>query len=137
MASRVVSCCTVHTSTVLYRPGSTCTGVGNIAEVQTRSLAADEVGKRIVARRRLVEFTQERLAEMAGQDLLTVRRAEHGATDLRLSTLVSIAAALGIDPGELVSGLTGDMVPVRQPRSENRRKLRAERTKRLGLQGEG
>ncbi|WP_375399426.1 helix-turn-helix domain-containing protein [uncultured Amnibacterium sp.] len=96
--------------------------------MQTSSLAADEVGKRIVARRRVVEFTQERLAEKAGQDLLTIRRAEHGATDLRLSTLVAIAGALGMDPGELVTGLTAEMVPVRQPRSENRRRLKAERS---------
>lgn len=55
-------------------------------------LAAD-----LVRARRAAGLTQGQLAARAGLSRLTVHRVEHGQIDPRLSTLVEMARALGIE----------------------------------------
>ena len=47
-------------------------------------------------------FTQEMLAERAGQDLSYVQRVERGATNLSIAVLVSLASALDVAPSLLL-----------------------------------
>jgi transcriptional regulator with XRE-family HTH domain len=46
-------------------------------------------------------LTQEALAEMADLDLRFIQRIERGTTNLSVSALVALAAALGIGPSRL------------------------------------
>ncbi|MBA2291771.1 MAG: helix-turn-helix transcriptional regulator [Gemmatimonadales bacterium] len=60
----------------------------------------------LVWRRRLLELSQARVAELAGSTQATLSNLERGARDVRLSTLVEIVRALGMDlrvvPNELL-----------------------------------
>ena len=47
-------------------------------------------------------FTQEVLAERAGQDLSYLQRIERGATNLSMAVLFALAVALDVSPGVLV-----------------------------------
>jgi transcriptional regulator with XRE-family HTH domain len=60
------------------------------------------VGEHIRQARRLVEWTQERLAERADLDRVTVVRIETGVTSARLDHLLLIADALGVPLSYLV-----------------------------------
>jgi ribosome-binding protein aMBF1 (putative translation factor) len=59
----------------------------------------------IRANRRRLELTQEALAERCDMHPVEVGRAERGARDLRISTVVKLARGLGIPAGELFRGL--------------------------------
>jgi transcriptional regulator with XRE-family HTH domain len=47
-------------------------------------------------------FTQEVLAERAGQDLSYLQRIERGATNLSVGVLFALSVALDVSPGILV-----------------------------------
>lgn len=68
---------------------------------------AREFGTRVRrARERLDPFvSQEDLAERAGVHRTYVGHLENGRGSPTLDTIVRIAAALGVDPGELVAGM--------------------------------
>lgn len=76
------------------------------------------------------DYLREYVAEQTGHDLSTIQRAEYGTTDIKVSTLILIAEALGIAPGELLEGVTGALIPPRVPRSQNRRRIEASRQAR-------
>jgi transcriptional regulator with XRE-family HTH domain len=54
-------------------------------------------------------MTQDELAAASGIDSSNIRAYENGRALPNLHTLVRIAGALGLQPGELLSGLTLEM----------------------------
>ncbi len=52
--------------------------------------------------RRTLALTQEELAERSGVTRSTISRLEDGLQEARPSTLRKLAAALGVEPGELI-----------------------------------
>lgn len=52
-------------------------------------------------------FAQDRFAAHAGLDRSYVGQVERGEKNVTLSTILRLAAALTVDPGELTKGLTG------------------------------
>ena len=68
---------------------------------------AAEFGRRVRALRLRFDppVSQERLAEMAGVHRTYVGHLELGRGSPTLDTIVRVAAALDVDPAELVSGL--------------------------------
>lgn len=50
-------------------------------------------------------WTQEGLAEQAGLHFTYVASVERGERNISLHNIVRLAAALGVDPGDLVRGL--------------------------------
>lgn len=70
-----------------------------------RAFAA-EFGSRVRARRNELELTQEQLAEHAELHWTYISSVERGERNVTLLSILRIAAALGLDPSELVSGLT-------------------------------
>jgi DNA-binding XRE family transcriptional regulator len=69
-------------------------------------MLAEQFGRRLfMARRRLGGVSQEALAASAGLNRCTVYLLENGKRSPNLTTIVTLAHALEIDPGELVKGL--------------------------------
>jgi transcriptional regulator with XRE-family HTH domain len=66
---------------------------------------AQEFGRRLKAARAEAGLTQEQLAEGAGVHPTFISNMERGYSSPTLGTLVRLAAALGSDPADLVSGL--------------------------------
>lgn len=54
--------------------------------------------------RREQKLTQSQLASRSGVHVTEVSRIERGLRDVRLSTLVRLARALGVKPGRLLDG---------------------------------
>lgn len=63
------------------------------------------LGNNIRAARKEQDLTQEALADKAGMHLVEVGRAERGARDLRVSTVVKLARGLGVEAAELLRGI--------------------------------
>jgi transcriptional regulator with XRE-family HTH domain len=63
-----------------------------------------KIGERLKDLRIQRALTQEELGEQAGIGKNTVNRLEQDKTDPRPSTLRKLAAALEVDPAELVRG---------------------------------
>jgi transcriptional regulator with XRE-family HTH domain len=70
------------------------------------SSATAELGARVRVRRQELGQSQEALAHTAGLHWTFVGQVERGQRNLSLHNLLKLAAALDIDPGELVAGLT-------------------------------
>lgn len=70
---------------------------------QSRAMA--EFGRRVRARRLELEWTIERLAEHSGLHWTYVGSIERGRRNVSLKNIVILAAALGLDPGDLLRGL--------------------------------
>ncbi len=62
-------------------------------------------GERVRASRQERGLTQEALGAQAGLHWTYVGQVERGQRNLSLHNLLKISQALGIDPGQLVSGL--------------------------------
>lgn len=67
--------------------------------------ATERFGRNLFMARRRMGVTQETLSVMAGLHRGTVNLLELGHRSPRLTTIVALADALGIDPGELLRGL--------------------------------
>jgi transcriptional regulator with XRE-family HTH domain len=63
------------------------------------------VGERLRRRREQDGLSQERLGEIAGVDRGYVSLVERGKVNPTVTTLVRLAAAMGMNPGELLEGL--------------------------------
>lgn len=70
-------------------------------------LYLEEVGKRVMERRKKLGLTQEALAEMSDLTTQFVSYAESGKRAMRPENLMKIAAALGVSTDYL---LTGDII---------------------------
>jgi len=66
---------------------------------------AKDFGARLRTLRDAAEISQERLAHDAGLSWSTVSQVERGDRSVRLPTLLRLAAALGVTPGELLDGI--------------------------------
>jgi transcriptional regulator with XRE-family HTH domain len=55
--------------------------------------------------RAAARLTQMEVADRGGLDMTEVSRLERGIKDPRLSTIVRLAAGLGVEPAELLAGL--------------------------------
>lgn len=71
------------------------------------NLYLEEVGKRIMERRKTLGLTQEALAELSGVTTQFVSYAESGRRAMRPENLMKIASALGVSCDYL---LTGDII---------------------------
>lgn len=77
--------------------------------------AAEVFGARMRSRRQALEWSQEKLAEQAGLHWTYVGSVERGERNLSLLNIVRLAHALGVDPGELVAGLSPEMPGAQAP----------------------
>ena len=64
-----------------------------------------QLGRNVRAARERSGASQVRLAAAAGMHRTEISLLERGERDARLSTIVRLARALGIGPGELLAGL--------------------------------
>jgi transcriptional regulator with XRE-family HTH domain len=62
-------------------------------------------GKRVRALREAKGWTLERLAEEARMNELQVGHIERGASDVKLSTILKLARALGVTASELLRSI--------------------------------
>jgi transcriptional regulator with XRE-family HTH domain len=69
------------------------------------STAAVQLGRRIAARRALLGWSREKVAEAAGTSANYVGSIERGDQDAGLLTILRLAQALDTTPGELLDGL--------------------------------
>lgn len=67
-----------------------------------RTKEAIAFGKRVRQLREERGWTQEQLAEEAGMNWLQVGHIERGASDPKLSTIIRLAKALKVAPGDLI-----------------------------------
>lgn len=69
----------------------------------------DQMGKRLVARRKQLRLTQEELAERADMNSQIISTAETGKKGLRPENIIKICAALDISPDYLLLGNITDV----------------------------
>ncbi len=65
-----------------------------------------EVGARVRTRRLELELSQEQLADRCEMHRTYVGSLERGERNVSLRNILRLAAALSVDPGELVGGLS-------------------------------
>jgi transcriptional regulator with XRE-family HTH domain len=70
------------------------------------SPATQAFGERVRTQREALGLSQEALAARSGVHWTFLGQVERGRRNLSLHNLVKIAKGLGVDPGELVQGLT-------------------------------
>jgi transcriptional regulator with XRE-family HTH domain len=81
-----------------------------------------QLGRRIKRRRNFLELSQESLAERADLHRTLISSYENGERMPFTSTLIKLAAALGISTGRLVVGIEWEVVagpPLRDPRADD------------------
>ena len=79
-----------------------------------RSRAAEIFGRRIREARITLGMSQEDIANLADMHVTNYGRVERGEANSELHTIVRLATALNVDPGELMRGLYGaEMLPDR------------------------
>ncbi|MCU1400563.1 MAG: family transcriptional regulator [Acidimicrobiales bacterium] len=71
-----------------------------------RLASAAEFGRRLRVAREEAALSQMALAEKAGLHFTYVSSVERGERNVSLENILRLAAAAGVDPGELVAGLT-------------------------------
>lgn len=77
------------------------------------SEAARVVGERVRRARLSLELSQEDIADLAEMHVTNLGKIERGQANPSLTTLIRIAAVLGVDPGDLVREIGGDQLPPR------------------------
>jgi len=76
-----------------------------MGRTKTRSAAQTELGERVRSRRKELGLSQMALADRIGLHFTFCSEVERGERNLSLKSLLSLAAGLEVDPGELVAGL--------------------------------
>ncbi|WP_434318369.1 helix-turn-helix domain-containing protein [Leifsonia sp. P73] len=80
-----------------------------------RSRAAQLFGQRVRTARMALGVSQVDIAQLADMHVTNYGRVERGEANSELHTIVRLATALELDPGDLVTGLYGDdMLPARE-----------------------
>lgn len=72
---------------------------------QPVSEATQEFGARVRSQRTRLGWSQERLGDACGIHWSMVGQIERGQRNVGLHNILKLAAALGIDPGELIQGM--------------------------------
>ncbi len=94
--------------------------------------AAEIIGQRIRGlRTERLRITQADLQGMSGIDTANIRKYEGGKALPSLGSIVRLAFALGVDPGELVRGIKPEDLP-EHPEVYRAADFVAERRRRLG-----
>lgn len=70
------------------------------------SPAAEEIGRRVRAARNQRKISLEDLGHLSDVNGTTIGKIERGVSSPSVESVVRIAAALEIDPGMLISGIT-------------------------------
>lgn len=96
---------------------------------RTASDAARKIGERITKLRVQAEISQRDLDDLTGIDVSNIGKYERGEALPNVGSLVRIAAAFQLDPGELIRGLQPDDLPDR-PRVYTASEFVAERQRR-------
>ena len=65
-------------------------------------------GDKIAQMRKENNLTQEQLADLLGVSRQSVSKWENGSADPSTANLIALARLYGVDPGELLRGVTGD-----------------------------
>lgn len=73
------------------------------------SAAAEFIGERIRDARLQYSMTHDTLAAKTGIDSSNIRSYESGRSMPSIQTLIRLADALAIEPGDLIRGLTADL----------------------------
>jgi transcriptional regulator with XRE-family HTH domain len=73
---------------------------------QPISLATQTFGARVRTRRHELGKSQEQLADLVGLHWTFVGQVERGQRNVSLHNILKLAEGLGIDPGELVRGIS-------------------------------
>ncbi|QIK63121.1 helix-turn-helix transcriptional regulator [Leucobacter viscericola] len=73
---------------------------------KTHSAAAVEIGRRIREVRQLLGISLEDLGELSEIGWTSIGRIERGASSPNAETLVRLATALEVDPGQFLTGIT-------------------------------
>jgi transcriptional regulator with XRE-family HTH domain len=76
------------------------------------SLATQLLGARVRRHRERLGCNQEELARLATVNVSNLGRIERGRANPSLITIVLIAGALNVDPGELVTGISAVMLGI-------------------------
>lgn len=77
-----------------------------------RSRAAEIFGQRVRDARLAVGLSQEDIAHLADMHVTNYGRVERGEANPEFHTIIRLATALNIDPGDLIQGLRGEgMLP--------------------------
>lgn len=99
-----------------------CDDAGPVPRVA--SAAGAHIGGRIAQARQSAGLTQDQLAAATGIDSSNIRAYESGRSMLSIHSLIRLAIALRIEPGELLAGTTlqmferpADAAPDRRKRS--------------------
>ncbi len=71
-----------------------------------KTAVLDEFGSRVRARRLELALSQEDLGERCGLHRTYIGSIERGERNISLANIVRVAAALGVDPSQLVRGLS-------------------------------
>ena len=85
------------------------------------SEAAALIGRQISDRRKVMAITQDELAAQSGIDSSNIRAYENGRSMPNIYSLVRIAFALGIEPGDLLNGLKLEHFPLTTEGAQTRR----------------
>ncbi|MTE24262.1 helix-turn-helix domain-containing protein [Microbacterium sp. ZXX196] len=79
------------------------------------SSAAAHVGAKIAEFRKRNVMTQDQLAVASRIDSSNIRSYESGRAMMNVHSLVRIAEALGVEPGEILDGVTAEMFDAPRP----------------------
>lgn len=70
-----------------------------------------QIGQRIAKRRIDADLTQKEFGALADIDPTQLGKYERGLNDPSATTIVRVASAFGIDPGELIKGIGRESLP--------------------------
>lgn len=75
------------------------------------SEASRILGDRLRRRRRQLSLNQETVAHLAGLNVSNYARIDRGHGNPTFHTLIRLAAVLGLEPGELMTGFSAEHLP--------------------------
>lgn len=79
--------------------------------LSSRSEARRKLGERFQSARLERGVTQMELANLAGMNVSNYGKIERGVNNPSFETVIRLAGVLGVDPGELVTGIGIDDLP--------------------------
>ncbi len=80
---------------------------------KTHSAAAVEIGRRVRAERQRLGISLEDLGELSEMGATSIGRIERGVSSPSVETIIRISAALEVEPGRFLSGVTPEDYGIR------------------------